>query len=162
MPRTVVVNVVGLTERLLASGRMPRLAKFATGQRTLRVAPVLPAVTCSAQATYLTGKWPREHGVVGNGWYDRDLAEHLFWSCLLYTSKASTPAKLAAKYQWYLNGKMLRNSTKPKLTVVSGVTTNTLKLSKVQPAAAGSYTVQVTNLLGTTTSSAAKVTVSGS
>jgi streptogramin lyase len=81
---------------------------------------------------------------------------------LTLSIKASTPAKLAAKYQWYLNGKMLRNSTKPKLTVVSGVTTNTLKLSKVQPAAAGSYTVQVTNLLGTTTSSAAKVTVSGS
>jgi len=52
MRRTVVVNVVGLTERLLASGRMPRLAKFAAGQRALRVAPALPAVTCSAQATY--------------------------------------------------------------------------------------------------------------
>jgi predicted AlkP superfamily pyrophosphatase or phosphodiesterase len=40
---------------------------------------VLPAVTCSAQATLLTGSLPREHGIVANGWYWRDLAEVLFW-----------------------------------------------------------------------------------
>ena len=40
---------------------------------------VLPAVTCSAQSTLLTGLLPREHGIVGNGWYFRDLAEVLFW-----------------------------------------------------------------------------------
>jgi predicted AlkP superfamily pyrophosphatase or phosphodiesterase len=39
----------------------------------------LPAVTCTAQATYVTGKTPRDHGVVANGWYDRDYAEHRFW-----------------------------------------------------------------------------------
>jgi predicted AlkP superfamily pyrophosphatase or phosphodiesterase len=112
MPRTVVVNVVGLTERLLASGRMPRLAKFATGQRTLRVAPVLPAVTCSAQATYLTGKWPREHGVVGNGWYDRDLAEHLFWRQsnrlvqgpkLWHALQSARPGATTAQLFWWFN-----------------------------------------------------------
>jgi len=81
---------------------------------------------------------------------------------LTLSIKAAVPPQITTKYQWLLNGKMLRNSTNPKLTVVSGVTTNTLKLSKVQAAAAGSYTVQVTNLLGTTTSNAAKVTVSGS
>ena len=46
--------------------------------RLPRCAPVLPAVTCTAQAT-LTGLLPREHGIVGNGWYFRDLAEVLFW-----------------------------------------------------------------------------------
>jgi predicted AlkP superfamily pyrophosphatase or phosphodiesterase len=40
---------------------------------------VLPAVTCSAQATYLTGELPSRHGIVGNGWYFRDLAQVLFW-----------------------------------------------------------------------------------
>ena len=40
---------------------------------------VLPAVTCSAQSSLLTGKLPTEHGIVGNGWYFRDLAEVLFW-----------------------------------------------------------------------------------
>jgi len=31
------------------------------------------------QSTYLTGKLPSEHGIVGNGWYFRDLAEVIFW-----------------------------------------------------------------------------------
>ena len=44
------------------------------------IKPVLPAVTCTAQSTYLTGKLPNEHGVVANGWYDRDLNEHHFGS----------------------------------------------------------------------------------
>lgn len=40
---------------------------------------MLPAVTTSVQSTYLTGKWPSDHGVVGNGWYDRLYSEVLFW-----------------------------------------------------------------------------------
>lgn len=40
---------------------------------------MLPAVTSSVQATYLTGKSPAHHGIVGNGWYDRERCEHLFW-----------------------------------------------------------------------------------
>ena len=43
------------------------------------VDPVMPALTCSAQSTYLTGKSPSEHGIVANGWYDRELNEHHFW-----------------------------------------------------------------------------------
>lgn len=40
---------------------------------------MLPAVTTSVQATYLTGKWPADHGIVGNGWYDREDCEIKFW-----------------------------------------------------------------------------------
>ena len=40
---------------------------------------VLPAVTCTAQATLLTGKPPSEHGVVANGWLFRDTNEVRFW-----------------------------------------------------------------------------------
>jgi predicted AlkP superfamily pyrophosphatase or phosphodiesterase len=40
---------------------------------------VVPAVTCTAQATFLTGKSPQEHGIVGNGWLWRDTAEIRFW-----------------------------------------------------------------------------------
>lgn len=40
---------------------------------------VLPAVTCSAQATMLTGKPVEQHGVVGNGWLFRDTNEVRFW-----------------------------------------------------------------------------------
>ncbi|NRQ37241.1 alkaline phosphatase family protein [Nonomuraea sp. NN258] len=74
MAPLVVINVVGLTPRLLA--HMPAVCK-AGPAATLR--PVLPAVTCSMQATLLTGTMPREHGIVGNGWYFRDLGEVLLW-----------------------------------------------------------------------------------
>ncbi|MEU7836579.1 nucleotide pyrophosphatase/phosphodiesterase family protein [Nonomuraea sp. NPDC049129] len=74
MAPLIVINVVGLTPRLLA--HMPNVAK-AGAAAALR--PVLPAVTCSMQATLLTGSMPRDHGIVGNGWYFRDLGEVLLW-----------------------------------------------------------------------------------
>src|SRR5437764_2526276 len=76
--RTVVLNVVGLTPRLIGE-HTPRLAAFARAGKTSSVGPVLPAVTCSVQATYLTGTWPSEHGIVANGWYFRDECEVRFW-----------------------------------------------------------------------------------
>jgi predicted AlkP superfamily pyrophosphatase or phosphodiesterase len=75
MQKTVVINIVGLTSALLKA--MPNLSKWAKQVNTIK--PVLPAVTCSAQTTYLTGKWPSEHGIVGNGWYFRDENEIKFW-----------------------------------------------------------------------------------
>jgi predicted AlkP superfamily pyrophosphatase or phosphodiesterase len=41
--------------------------------------PVLPAVTCTAQASVLTGATPDVHGVVANGWLWRDTGEVRFW-----------------------------------------------------------------------------------
>ncbi|WP_327288714.1 alkaline phosphatase family protein [Streptomyces sp. NBC_01198] len=73
----VVLDVVGLTPRLLR--HMPRLAAIAETGWQAGLTPVLPAVTCSVQATLLTGAPPREHGIVGNGWYFRDLGEVLLW-----------------------------------------------------------------------------------
>lgn len=78
MERTAVLNVVGLTSRLIG-GATPNIRDFLERKRFARIEPVLPAVTCTAQATYLTGKLPRDHGVVANGWYDREYAEHRFW-----------------------------------------------------------------------------------
>ncbi len=40
---------------------------------------VVPAVTCTAQASLLTGTTPAGHGVVGNGWLFRDTMEVRFW-----------------------------------------------------------------------------------
>ncbi|HWI41834.1 MAG TPA: alkaline phosphatase family protein [Verrucomicrobiae bacterium] len=76
MNRTVVLNVVGLSRSLLGADT-PRLAELAAGSAT--VGSLFPAVTCPVQSTYLTGKLPREHGIVANGWYFRDLSEVLFW-----------------------------------------------------------------------------------
>jgi predicted AlkP superfamily pyrophosphatase or phosphodiesterase len=77
MTPLVVLNVVGLTPRLLA--HMPRLRAVGDDGFRADLGTVLPAVTCSAQATFLTGELPRRHGIVGNGWYFRDLGEVFLW-----------------------------------------------------------------------------------
>jgi predicted AlkP superfamily pyrophosphatase or phosphodiesterase len=73
----VVLDVVGLTPALLAG--MPRLRAIAATGFSAPMAAVLPAVTCTAQATMLTGLPPSGTGIVGNGWYFRDLGEVLLW-----------------------------------------------------------------------------------
>ncbi len=78
MRRSAVLNIVGLSQRHLG-GDTPRLTEFAHERGIRSIEPCLPAVTCTAQATYLTGQHPAEHGIVANGWYDRTLAEHQFW-----------------------------------------------------------------------------------
>jgi predicted AlkP superfamily pyrophosphatase or phosphodiesterase len=78
MRRTVVLNVVGLTPKLLGE-HTPNLAAFAKRGRLLPMQTITPAVTCSVQSTLVTGTMPREHGIVANGWYFRDLAEIGFW-----------------------------------------------------------------------------------
>jgi predicted AlkP superfamily pyrophosphatase or phosphodiesterase len=74
----LVIDVVGLTPSLLGADT-PRLKELADSGFQAELAPVFPAVTCTAQSTILTGLLPRDHGVVGNGWYFRDLAEVAFW-----------------------------------------------------------------------------------
>ena len=97
MKRLCIINVVGLTPGLLEYA--PNCS--AVGTVVPWESPV-PAVTCTSQATLLTGKSPREHGIVGNGWYFKDTQEIRFWQqansliqsdkfydCLLYTSDAA-------------------------------------------------------------------------
>jgi predicted AlkP superfamily pyrophosphatase or phosphodiesterase len=78
MRRTLVLNVVGLTSELLGEDT-PHLARLAARGVARPLRPITPAVTCSVQSTLLTGKLPREHGIVGNGWYFRELSEVWFW-----------------------------------------------------------------------------------
>ncbi len=77
MNRTLVLDVVGLTPALLAHA--PNLSALAKrgGMRPLDT--VVPAVTTTVQSTFVTGALPREHGIVGNGWYFRDLSEIWLW-----------------------------------------------------------------------------------
>ena len=73
----VVVDAVGLTPRALQ--HMPRVSRLGADGFQARLDPIVPAVTCSVQSTFLTGVAPSQHGVVGNGWYFRDLAQVAFW-----------------------------------------------------------------------------------
>lgn len=78
MNKTVVINVVALSPRLIGK-HTPFLSQWIEKGKMATINPVLPAVTCSVQSTYLTGKWPETHGVVGNGWYFKDECEIKFW-----------------------------------------------------------------------------------
>ena len=111
MHRTVVLNVVGLTPGLLGPS-MPALTKWAGEGSIARIRSAFPAVTCSAQADYLTGRLPSDHGIVGNGWYSREDAEVKFWkqSNLLVqapkvyeTARAADPTFTCANLFWWFN-----------------------------------------------------------
>lgn len=78
MHRTLVLDVVGLARELIGP-HTPNLARLASRGGCRQVQAILPAVTSSMQATYLTGALPRAHGVVANGWYYRDTAEVALW-----------------------------------------------------------------------------------
>jgi len=78
MHRTLVLNVVGLTPELLGPDT-PNLSRLAAQGAMQPLRTITPAVTCSVQATLTTGTLPREHGIVANGWYFRDLAEVWLW-----------------------------------------------------------------------------------
>lgn len=111
MNKTVVINVVGLT-RALIGAHTPQIKAFVDRGRLATMAPVCPAVTCTAQSTFLTGTWPSEHGIVGNGWYFRDEAEVRFWrqsnrlvqgEKVWETARRQDPAFTCAKLFWWYN-----------------------------------------------------------
>ena len=111
MQRTAVINVVGLTQALLGPA-MPRLTSFGDKGRRAFIRPVFPAVTCSAQSTYVTGLPPGKHGIVANGWYNRELAEVQFWkqsNHLVHGRKiweelrSIDPKATCAKLFWWYN-----------------------------------------------------------
>ena len=74
----VVINIVGLTQSLLGE-HTPNLNALANDGFIDHMQGVFPAVTCTAQASMLTGEKPSKHGIVANGWYFRDLAEVWLW-----------------------------------------------------------------------------------
>jgi predicted AlkP superfamily pyrophosphatase or phosphodiesterase len=106
----LVLNVVGLTPSLLRHA--PRLAAIGREGFATPLAPVLPAVTCSAQSSMLTGLAPSEHGVVANGWYDRERSEVAFWKQsnrlvagekVWEAARARDPAATSANLFWWFN-----------------------------------------------------------
>jgi predicted AlkP superfamily pyrophosphatase or phosphodiesterase len=111
MTRTAVINVVGLSESLLGE-HTPRINAFRARGALARIEPAFPAVTCTAQSTYLTGLTPAEHGIVANGWYNRELAEVQFWkqsNRLVHGKKLwealreTNPGFTCAKLFWWYN-----------------------------------------------------------
>ncbi|MCB1137996.1 MAG: alkaline phosphatase family protein [Leptospiraceae bacterium] len=73
-----VINVVGLTPQLIGE-HTPALKALCESRTCKPLAGVFPAVTTTVQSSMLTGLAPADHGIVGNGWYFRDLDEIAFW-----------------------------------------------------------------------------------
>ena len=78
MKKVAVIDIVGLSESVIGEFT-PFIAEFINKHHFQNIKPVLPAVTTTSQSTYLTGKYPETHGIVGNGWYDHSDAEVKFW-----------------------------------------------------------------------------------
>jgi predicted AlkP superfamily pyrophosphatase or phosphodiesterase len=122
----VLINAVGLTRKLLAFA--PRLNHLATSGWVRSLNEVVPAVTCTAQASILTGVLPQEHGIVANGWLFRDTGEIRFWqqsSALLQSEPLYETARRRAKelgvqfraaklFWWFNQGAAVDISVTPK------------------------------------------------
>ena len=122
----VILNAVGLTPRLLPLA--PRLHALATRTWMRPLIEVIPAVTCTAQATLLTGTLPEQHGIVGNGWLFRETGEVRFWqqsNRLLQAEPLYTTAARRAREQgktfrcaklfwWFNQGAPVEISLTPK------------------------------------------------
>lgn len=78
MKKLAVINVVGLSQSVIGK-HTPFIQSFIQKNSLKTIKPAFPAVTTTAQSNYLTGKNPAEHGIVGNGWYDKKDAEPKFW-----------------------------------------------------------------------------------
>jgi len=80
VPKHLILNAVGLSQKLLNSGHMPQLAAYAKEIGGARAwTPQIPAVTASVQADLMTGATACEHGIVGNGWYCHEFSEVKMW-----------------------------------------------------------------------------------
>src|SRR3954454_25360052 len=104
----VVIDAVGLTPRALKD--MPRVSKLGADGFSGALDTITPAVTCSVQSTLLTGLQPTDHGIVGNGWYFRDLGEVFLWrqhnklvqgEKVWETARRAKPGYRAASLCWW-------------------------------------------------------------
>jgi predicted AlkP superfamily pyrophosphatase or phosphodiesterase len=111
MNPVLLLDLVGLTQRLIGADT-PRLAAFAREGSVAPMSAVLPAVTCSAQATMLTGLAPDQHGAVGNGWLDPATLEPRLWrqsnrlvsgEKVYEAARRELPGFTCAKLFWWWN-----------------------------------------------------------
>ncbi len=111
MKPLVVINVVGLTPSLLGK-HTPCLNSLVDKGFMAQLEGVFPALTCTAQATMLTGSLPNVHGIVANGWYFRDLSEVFFWrqanqlvggEKVWDAARNMSPAFTCAQHFWWYN-----------------------------------------------------------
>ncbi|WP_141589843.1 alkaline phosphatase family protein [Myxococcus sp. AB056] len=111
MERCVVLDLPGLSARYVGPST-PNMQAFVERGRMVRLQPILPALNCTMQATFLTGRYPSEHGIVGDGWLHRELGEVRFWpqsDGLVQTpqlwdaARKLDPSFTCARVCWFMN-----------------------------------------------------------
>ena len=111
MQKTVVLDIVGLSTSVIGK-HTPFLQKFIAKNQLTHIKPAFPAVTTTSQSCYITGKNPDEHGIVGNGWYDREACEMKFWKQsnklvhaekIWETARRKNPDFTVSKMFWWYN-----------------------------------------------------------
>ena len=111
MQKTVVIDIVALSTSVIGE-HTPFLKKYLSEHHLTYIEPVFPAVTTTAQSCYVTGKFPDTHGIVGNGWYDRDDSEVKFWKQsnklvkaekIWEAAKKQDPSFTCSKMFWWYN-----------------------------------------------------------
>lgn len=127
LPAVCVIDVVGLTLGALGP-ETPTLCRLRDRGCAVPLQGIVPAVTCSAQATLLTGTSPSDHGVVGNGWLYRDTREVRFWqqsrslieadpvyeSARRRALARNRPFQSAKLFWWFNQGAVVDLSVTPK------------------------------------------------
>lgn len=126
MQPLVVVNTVALSLRRLPLA--PRLHALAQAGSACPMREVLPAVTCTAQASMLTGQTAAGHGIVGNGWLYRETGEVRFWqqsnrllqaepvyeTARKRAAERGFPFRSAKLFWWFNQGAVVDISVTPK------------------------------------------------
>jgi predicted AlkP superfamily pyrophosphatase or phosphodiesterase len=108
--KLLVVIAVGLRPKDLPHA--PYLQSLGNEGFQAPLQTVFPAVTCTVQASFLTGSLPSEHGAVANGWYFRDQAQVWLWrqsnhlvqgEKLYEAASRQAPGTTTAKMFWWWN-----------------------------------------------------------
>lgn len=111
MKKTVVIDIVGLSKSVIGD-YTPFLKKYIAENALTLIEPPFPAVTTTSQSCFLTGKRPESHGIVGNGWYDRQACEVRFWKQsnrlveaekLWEAARRQNPAFTCSQMFWWYN-----------------------------------------------------------
>ena len=79
---TIILDIVGLAVSHIdsLSHKYPNISSLIENRGEYGyMTPVFPSVTCTVQASILTGKYPKEHGIISNGYFDRENLQTLFW-----------------------------------------------------------------------------------
>ena len=109
MRKLLLLNVAALSPREIDLAVTPNLAALAQSGSMTPLKEPFPSLTCTSHATMVTGALPAVHGIVGNGWFERQHAKVFMWNrsahqvageTLWDAARAREPGVRAASLFW--------------------------------------------------------------